>query len=590
MMSKNDQSIEALRQILLQDDITKLQKLEDDLFDLQQTIADKESLIASLDPVIAELLERKIASSRDEMAETLAPIMGEAIKRQVAEAKDDVIDALYPVIGKVIRKSVTESMKKFVDSVNQRIEEALRSRLFKKRVQSKLTGIPERELILKDALPFKIEQIFLIHKESGLLISHVSSKATDVKIDEELISGMLTAIRDFVAEAFQNEKDQELDAIEYGSNKILLEMGHHSYLAIVVSGFQPPAFQDDVRKLGRRIHNRFFQFLRNFTGEMTRPGEITTCLMKFYDKYNSRHLPQAPVKSKPRLIYALLFFTVLAIAFFAIRKIPVFLSGRKMQHSIASKIASIPELRSEEIKCSLSNGWLTVSGHVTSIQHLNIVDSVAREIHGIKGFHNRLIVSDENDFAAEVIRQIRQKLSQSASLRHLTPRFIIEHDRIIIEGNAPDLQAKREIGFIASETPGIRIVINNLEIHGEKQLSLEEIRSMLRQQIVSFQVNDATISDNETEKLDAVLNCVQNLADIKLIVRGYSDNSSTPEYNLNLSQQRAQVAAEYLLSRDYPSRQIIVEYFGAENPIASNDTEQGRAKNRRVEFDVLKER
>ena len=590
MMSKNDQSIEALRQILLQDDLTKLQKLEDDLFDLRQTIADKESLIASLDPIIAELLDRKIAGSKDEMAETLAPIMGEAIKRQVAEAKDDVIDALYPVIGKVIRKSVAESMKKFVDSVNQRIEEALRSRLFKKRVQSKLTGIPERELILKDALPFKIEQIFLIHKESGLLISHVSSEASDVKIDEELISGMLTAIRDFVAEAFQNEKDQDLDAIQYGGNQILLEMGHYSYLAIVVSGFQPAIFQDDVRKLGRRIHNRFFQFLRNFNGEMTRSGEITTCLKRFYEKYNSRLLQKAPIKSKPYLIYVLIFFVLLAIAVFAVRKIPVYLSGRKLQHSIESKIASIPELRSEDIKCRISNGWLTVSGFVPSVRHISLVDSVAREIPEIKGFHNRLIVGDEPALAAEVIRQIRHKMSGSTALRDLAPRFIIEHDQIIIEGSAPDLQAKREIGFIASEIPGIRFIVNNLEIHGEKQFSLEEIRTMVQQHIVSFQVNDATIAESETEKLDAVLKCVQNLSDIKLIVKGYSDNSSTPDYNLNLSRQRAQVAADYFMRRNYPSHQIIVEYFGAANPLASNDTEQGRAKNRRVEFDVLKER
>jgi len=590
MMSKNDQSIEALRQILLQDDLTKLQKLEDDLFDLRQTITDKESLIASLDPIIAELLERKIAGSKDEMAETLAPIMGEAIKRQVAEAKDDVIDALYPVIGKVIRKSVAESMKKFVDSVNQRIEEALRSRLFKKRVQSKLTGIPERELILKDALPFKIEQIFLIHKESGLLISHVSSEASDVKIDEELISGMLTAIRDFVAEAFQNEKDQDLDAIQYGGNKILLEMGYHCYLAIVVSGFPPADFHDDVRKLGRRIHNRFFQFLRNFNGEMTRSGEITTCLKRFYEKYNSRLLQKAPVKSKPYLIYVLIFFVLLAIAVFVVRKIPVYLSGRKLQHSIESKIASIPDLSSEDIKCRISNGWLTVSGFVPSVRHISLVDSVAREIPEINGFHNRLIVGDEPAFAAEVIRQIKQRMSGSTALRDLTPRFIIEHDQIIIEGSAPDLQAKREIGFIASEIPGIRFIVNNLEIHDEKQFSLEEIRTMVQQHIVSFQVNDATIAESETEKLDAVLKCVQNLSDIKLIVKGYSDNSSTPDYNLNLSRQRAQVAADYLMRRNYPSHQIIVEYFGAANPLASNDTEQGRAKNRRVEFDVLKER
>ncbi|MCU0644654.1 MAG: hypothetical protein MUC94_10370, partial [bacterium] len=302
MKSKKDQSIEALRQILLQDDLTKLQKLEDDLFDLQQTIADKESLIASLDPIIADLLERKIAVSKDEMAEALAPVMGEAIRLQVAEAKDDVIDALYPVIGKIIRKSVAESMKKFIDSVNQKIEQTLRSRLFKKRVQSKLTGIPESQLILKDALPFKIEEIFLIHKESGLLISHVSSKETEVKVNEEMISGMLTAIRDFVSEAFTTKEGGDLNEIQYGDSKILLEIGNHSYFALVVSGFQPADFQNDMRNLGRRIHNRFAKVIRHFHGEMTNSGEITKYLLRFYEKYNGAALKKAPLKSKSYLL------------------------------------------------------------------------------------------------------------------------------------------------------------------------------------------------------------------------------------------------------------------------------------------------
>ncbi|MCI0494673.1 OmpA family protein [candidate division KSB1 bacterium] len=530
MMSKNDNSIEALRQILLQDDLIKLQKLEDDLFDLQQTIADKESLIASLDPIIADLLERKIAVSKDEMAEALAPVMGEAIRLQVAEAKDDVIDALYPVIGKIIRKSVAESMKKFIDSVNQKIEQTLRSRLFKKRVQSKLTGIPESQLILKDALPFKIEEIFLIHKESGLLISHVSSQETEVKVNEEMISGMLTAIRDFVSEAFTTKEPGDLNEIQYGESKILLEMGHHSYLALVVSGFQPADFQNDMRNLGRRIHNRFAKVIRQFHGEMTNSGEITKYLSRFFEKYNGGTLQKAPVKSKSYLLYLLLLLSFLAIAFFAIRKIPDYLFERQAKHSIVS------------------------------------------------------------DLPAELNQRINARLSRSANLQAAKPRFIFEADQVIIEGEAPDLPTKRDIGFIVSEVTGIRLVINNMMIVKKPQFSLETVRNFLKPLTIYFDVNNASIPDDEIFKLDSLLHYVQNLNDVKLIVKGYSDNSSTPAYNLSLSEQRANEVAEYLKAKNLPARQINVEYFGMENPAASNDTESGRARNRRVEFDVQKER
>lgn len=590
MTSKKDKSIDALRQILLHDDLTRLKKLESDILHLKDQIADKESLIASLDPVIADLLERKIAVSRDEMAQALAPIMGEAIRRQVAEAKEDVIDALYPVIGKVIRKSVAEAMKKFIESVNQKIDQTLRSRLFKKRVQSKLTGVSEAELILKDALPFKIEEIFLIHKDSGVLIAHVSSKETEVTVDQELISGMLTAIRDFVAEAFKTDKDQDLEEIQYGDSKILLEMGHHSYLALVVSGFEPADFQDDVRNLARRIHNRYYKFLRQFNGEMTKSGEITKNLMKFYEKYQARKLTKATVKSRPYLLYLLIFVLLILIAIFAVRKIPDFLAQQQLQHSIEARFESVPELSHQNIKCRVSNGWLTVTGNVPTIKHIKLVDSVSHQIEGIKGFNNRLIVSDENTFAAAITQQINQKLQESSHLRDLEPRFITEDDQVIIEGNVPNLATKREIGFIVSEIAGVRWVINNLVVQKDSTLSLEEIRKILKQHTVYFNVNDAIIPEDEARKLDAVLHLVQNLSDMKLIIKGYSDISSTPDYNLRLSEQRAKIVAEELVAKNFPSSRIIIQYFGDNNPIASNDTEEGRAKNRRVEFDVVKER
>lgn len=214
MEKKEEKALEALRKIILQEDEIKLEQLESEIRILKNQISDKESLISSISPIIADLLERKIFDSKDEMAEALAPIMGEAIKRQVSEAKEDVVDALYPIIGKTIRKSVAEAMKNLVDTVNQKFEQALRNRFFKKRIQSKLTGVSKGELVIRDSIPFNIEEIFLIHRESGLLISHVSSSMPEGTVDKELISGMLTAIGDFVTNAFKTNKDEDLNEIQ----------------------------------------------------------------------------------------------------------------------------------------------------------------------------------------------------------------------------------------------------------------------------------------------------------------------------------------------------------------------------------------
>ncbi len=590
MTTPKDKSLEALRQILLREDLIKLQQLESDLSNLRQTISDKESLISALEPIITNLLERKIAVSRDEMAEALAPIMGEAIRLQVAEAKEDVIDALYPVIGKIIRKSVAEAMKKFIDSVNQKIDQTLNRRLFRRRVQAKLAGVPEGALIIKDALPFKIEEMFLIHRQSGTLIAHVSSQDAAVKVDQELIAGMLTAIRDFASEAFSAGKDHLMDSLQFADKKILVEMGNHFYLAFVISGYEPAGFQDEVHQLAARIHNRFSKFFRSFQGELTKTGEITNFMARFLNKYRSQGMNAAAMRSRPYLWYLLIALAVIVSTILGIRKIPQLLSQRQFQQTIAEQFQAVPELRQQPLQFRLADGKLIITGKVPSTRYITLIDSVGGQIHGISGFQNRVVIHDPSAFQAEIIQRLQQRLQQDDRWRHLHPRVVVEDDRLILEGEVPDLSTKRSIGFLVSEIPGVHVVINNLTIRDQPLLGLEAARQQMQQYTVYFKVNDATIPPSELNKIAAVLEIISQWDDAKLIVNGYSDNSSTAPYNLALSEQRAKAVADYLVSLNFPSNRIILRYFGDRNPVAPNDTEVGRAQNRRVEFDIEKER
>src|SRR3546814_8069454 len=69
-------------------------------------------------------------------------------------------------------------------------------------------------------------------------------------------------------------------------------------------------------------------------------------------------------------------------------------------------------------------------------------------------------------------------------------------------------------------------------------------------------------------------------------VYGHTDSVGTDAYNMTLSQNRAQSAANYLSARGVAAARIATQGFGESQPIASNDTEQGRAANRRVEIRI----
>jgi len=171
-------ALERLKAILLKPDQERIAELEKQLTQLRLQLEDKESLIQRLDPIIAASLARKISESKEDMAEALAPVMGEAIRRQINEAREDVVDALYPVIGSTIRKSIAEAMKNLAQSVNEKLNQAMSFTLFLKKTKARLSGVNQNELILKENLPLKIREIFLIHKKSGLLLLHLSQTHT----------------------------------------------------------------------------------------------------------------------------------------------------------------------------------------------------------------------------------------------------------------------------------------------------------------------------------------------------------------------------------------------------------------------------
>jgi OOP family OmpA-OmpF porin len=72
-----------------------------------------------------------------------------------------------------------------------------------------------------------------------------------------------------------------------------------------------------------------------------------------------------------------------------------------------------------------------------------------------------------------------------------------------------------------------------------------------------------------------------------VVIIGHTDNSGDPEYNLWLSRERAKIVADYLISKGHDASKMITTGKGETKPIASNDTEEERAKNRRVEILVL---
>lgn len=114
----------------------------------------------------------------------------------------------------------------------------------------------------------------------------------------------------------------------------------------------------------------------------------------------------------------------------------------------------------------------------------------------------------------------------------------------------------------------------------------EGIRLVLGENAVRFDTNKSTLTAAAKANLDKLVPVFQSYADTDIIIYGYTDSTGAVEYNQKLSEQRAASVKAYLASKGLNVSRFTSKGMGISDPIASNETTEGKAQNRRVEFAI----
>ncbi len=132
--------------------------------------------------------------------------------------------------------------------------------------------------------------------------------------------------------------------------------------------------------------------------------------------------------------------------------------------------------------------------------------------------------------------------------------------------------------------PGLRVDKNGCP----RELTAEERELKLISDKVFFDFDSTILKEESKVELDKLVKYLNNRKWIQLSVEGHTDFKGDGVYNQSLSERRAIVVKDYLVSKGIDASKVTTIGYGQRKPVASNDTEEGRALNRRVEFRISK--
>ncbi len=220
----NDERLHLLKEVLLQEEHKLSADLSKRLNKLETSFDSEEEVAHRIRPILNKHLDEFTKT-------TLSALIVKGLRKEIENSQEAVVEALYPIIGKMIKKYIASEINLLNEKINNQINKALS---FKNLFNSifRRNSISD-QIIIEATKPILLE-IFVIEKESGILIANYKREGHS-SMDEEMVAGMLTAIKSFVEDAFQKES-QNLETITYDLYTLHIQNFFNFYITSVISG------------------------------------------------------------------------------------------------------------------------------------------------------------------------------------------------------------------------------------------------------------------------------------------------------------------------------------------------------------------
>jgi OOP family OmpA-OmpF porin len=507
------------------------------LSDLQERLDNPARYAEDVSRILPDALA--LRSRRDDkLSNSLMPVVEEAIGISVTKNPQRLVDAIFPVMGPAIRRAIASAFSEMVQSLNQTLEYSVSLKGLRWRLEALRTGKTFAEVVLAHTLLYRVEQVFLIHRETGLLLQHVEAGTAAVQ-DFDLVSGMLTAIQDFVHDSFGAGRNDALDSMQVGELTVWIERGSHAVIAAVIRGIAP----NDLRRLMQdaldSIYVEQHEALEHFTGdsalfEASRP-HLESCLQMQTEEV---------VRRKPSgILLAAAAMIVVALGLW------LFFSIRESQrwNDYLSRLRSEPGLVVVSAETRGGKHYITGLRDPMAVDPAALLAPSKIDPQDVAERWEPYL-SSHPDFVLTRMNRLLET-PETASLS-------FENGALVARGAAPHewIKAARTI---TQMTPGVnRFDDQRLVDIDLAQSEVGAVQQRIEKRAIQFAVGSAELAPDQTDELNGLLSDLQRLdllaqslgTTVHIEIWGHADQSGSQELNDRLIAARAAQVMSALLA------------------------------------------
>jgi outer membrane protein OmpA-like peptidoglycan-associated protein len=527
------------------DDSVKSQNGNGDLAELRRLIVQTEA--------VGEVLPEAVAQSSqagDRLAAATLPIVEENIRSSAKRNPQILAEALFPVIGPAIRKAIAEALSQMVQSLNQTLEHSFSPKGVRWRVEAWQTGKPFAEIVILKTLLYRVEQIFLIHRETGLLLQHVAANPAASE-DGDMVSAMLTAIQDFVRDSFKTSDNAMLDALQINELAVWIEHSPDLIFAAVIRGSAPLNVRESFKDAIERIQFDEEGALAGFKGDAA-PFEKTRPVLR-----ECLHCQSGEAERKSASIFKPV--NVLA----GILGLIILLGGLFYARDYWRWTNYLNRLQAENgiVVTEASRGWLA---------------------HSVVGLRDDL-AANPDEILKESGYDAGDVETRWKPFQDLSPSFVLARAEKILQP-PPNVKLSFENGALTAdggfdaewfaEARKLAAAIAGVR---EFRAGFETLKAEIERRKINFRCGTTVYSDEQTG-IAQVAAALENLfaarADKRIIVeiQGHASSDGSDEANSKISQERAEKVAAEIFSKSANLKSFAENFkavgFGAEESAA----------------------